>query len=87
MKKELRMMILEKIGEDRRDRSVSQKEQEVEINGSWRCWFILRQIMRMLDEKFGMKVINGCYCMSNIYGFILFSEANYNVVKVMRDAD
>lgn len=41
----------------------------------------------MLDEEFGMKVINGCHCMSNIYGFILFSEANYNVVKVMRDAD
>ena len=43
--------------------------------------------MRMLDEKFGMKVINGCHSKSNIYGFILFSEVNYNVVKVMRDAD
>lgn len=43
--------------------------------------------MRMLDEEFGMKVINGCHSKSNIYGFILFSEANYNMVKVMRDAD
>lgn len=41
----------------------------------------------ILIEKFDLKVINGCCCKSNIYGFILFSEINYSVVKVMRDAD
>lgn len=40
-----------------------------------------------LIEKFNLKVINDCCCKSNIYGFILFSEINYSVVKVMRDAD
>ena len=40
-----------------------------------------------LIEKFDLKVINECRCKSNIYGFILFSEINYSVVKVMRDAD
>lgn len=40
-----------------------------------------------LIEKFDLKVINECCCNSNIYGFILFSEINYSVVKVMRDAD
>lgn len=40
-----------------------------------------------LIEKFDLKVINDCCCKSNIFGFILFSEINYNVVKVMRDAD
>lgn len=43
--------------------------------------------MRLLDQVFGMKVINGCHSKSNIYGFILFSEISYNVVKVMRDVD
>lgn len=40
-----------------------------------------------LIEKFDLKVINECCCNSNIYGFILYSEINYNVIKVMRDAD
>lgn len=40
-----------------------------------------------LIQKFDLKVINECCCNSNIYGFILFSEINYSVVKVMRDAD
>lgn len=43
--------------------------------------------MRLLDKDFGMKVINSCHSKSNIYGFILFSEINYDVVKVMRDVD
>ena len=43
--------------------------------------------MRQLDKEFGMKVINDCHSKSNIYGFILYSETNYNVVKVMRDTD
>lgn len=42
--------------------------------------------MRLIEE-FGLKVINDCYCNSNIYGFILFSEVNYCVVEVMRNAD
>lgn len=40
-----------------------------------------------LIEKLNLKVINDCCCKSNIYGFVLFSEINYNVVEVMRDAD
>lgn len=43
--------------------------------------------MIQLDEEFGIKVINGCHRKSNLFGFILFSEANYNVVKAMRDYD
>ena len=43
--------------------------------------------MLQLDKEFGMKVINGCYRKSNLFGFILFSETNYNVVKAMRDRD
>lgn len=42
--------------------------------------------MKLID-KFDLKVINDCCCKSNIFGFILFSEINYSVVKVMRDAD
>ena len=45
------------------------------------------KLMMQLDEEFGMKVINGCHRKSNLFGFILFSEANYNVVKAMRDHD
>ncbi len=40
-----------------------------------------------LIEKLNLDVINDCCSKSNIYGFILYSEINYNVVKVMRDAD
>lgn len=45
------------------------------------------KLMMQLDEEFGMKVINGCHRKSNLFGFILFSEANYNVVRAMRDHD
>ena len=44
-------------------------------------------ILMKLIEKFDLKVINECCSKSNIYGFILYSEVNYNLVKVMRDAD
>lgn len=40
-----------------------------------------------LIESLNLKVINDCCCNSNIYGFILYTEINYSVVKVMRDAD
>lgn len=43
--------------------------------------------MRLVEEEFGLKVINNCHSKSNVYGFILYSEINYNVVKAMRDVD
>lgn len=43
--------------------------------------------MIQLDYDFGMKVINDYHSPSNIYGFILFSEAHPYVKKVMRDDD
>lgn len=43
--------------------------------------------MRNIEEDFGLKVINDCHSKSNVYGFILYSEENYNVIKAMRDVD
>lgn len=43
--------------------------------------------MIQLDQDFGMKVVNEYHSPSNIYGFVLYTESNPYVRKVMRDDD
>lgn len=43
--------------------------------------------MIQLDRDFGMKIVNNHHSPSNIYGFILFTESNPYVRKVIRDND
>lgn len=43
--------------------------------------------MIQLDRDFGMKVVNDHHSPSNIYGFVLYTESNPYVRKVMRDND